>query len=244
VGATNVGAIGYGIVPSAADYAKGTAVSVRAAGLKAGYLNAQFPLGSTIVGPDVLAMKAARIDGLLMLVQQNTSFAIISSLRQQGVDLKAPLLSAGYGSDLLSAGPAALKESQNVYFGFEYEPIEMNTPATQKFAKALETYGGTTEDPGLSGYLAYVSVDALVTGLKASGPNPTQAQFINAMLGVTHYNAAGLFGNHSMSFAMSARGFGPGADNCQFFTQFRGSTFHLVPGATPLCGSIIPGAKV
>ncbi len=243
-GATNVGAIGYGIVPSAADYALGTAVSARAAGLKVGYINAQFPLGSTNVGPEVLAMKSAGIDGLLMLVQQNTSFAILSALRQQGADVKVPLLSAGYGADLLSSGPAALHDSQNVYFGFEYEPIEMNTPATQKFANALKTYAGSTEDPGLAGYLAYISIDALSTGLKATGPNPTQAQFIDSMLGITDYNAAGLFGDHSMSFAMSARGFAPGAGDCQFFTKFQGSTFHLVPGADPICGSIIPGAKV
>jgi branched-chain amino acid transport system substrate-binding protein len=65
------------------------------------------------------------------------------------------------------------------------------------------------------------------------------------MLGIKKYTAAGLFGSHSVSFAMQDRGLGyAGADNCLWFTQFRGSTFHLVQGADPVCGTIIPGQKV
>ena len=64
------------------------------------------------------------------------------------------------------------------------------------------------------------------------------------MLGITNYNAAGLFGSHTLSFAMSARGGVPGADGCYWYTIFQGSTFHLVPNADPVCGSVIPGKSV
>jgi branched-chain amino acid transport system substrate-binding protein len=245
VGATNVGIVGYGLVPSAAEAAKGAAISSREAGLKVGYLNAKFQLGSTNVGPDVLAMKNAGVDALSVLLQQNTGFAMVQGLRQQGVQLKAPLFSAGYGVDLLDAGAAAQQVAQGAYFSLSYEPIEMHTAATERFRKALDTYAGTTQTPGLNEYLAYTSVDAFEQGLKAAGGDPSQSQFINAMLGITTYTAAGLFGSHSVSFAMADRGKGyAGADNCLWFTQFKGTSFHLVSGADPVCGTIIPGQRV
>ena len=64
------------------------------------------------------------------------------------------------------------------------------------------------------------------------------------MLGITHYTADGLLGDHSIDFSMSARGQFAGADNCEWFTQYSGTSFHLVKGADPLCGTTLPGQKV
>ncbi len=244
VGATNVGVIGYGIIPSSADVAKATPISDTQAGIKTGYINSQFALGSTNVGPIVLALKNAGVDAVSALIQQDSGFAIINGLRQEGVNVKVPVLWAGYGSDLLDSGQAALNNAQNVYFAISFEPVEMDTPATRAFQDALKKYANFTESPGLNEYLGYVSVDAFVDGLKAAGRNPTQAQFINAMLGITNYDGAGLYGDHSLSFAMSTRGGVPGAGGCIWYTIFKGSTFDLVPGADPVCGTIIPGKSV
>jgi branched-chain amino acid transport system substrate-binding protein len=244
VGATNVGAIGYGIVPSAALSTKGTAISAQVAGLKTGYVNANFPLGSTNVGPIVIQMKSAGIDGVEILLQQNTAFDILTGLRDQGVTLKAPLLTDGFGQALFDAGPAAVQDAQNVYFTLSWEPVEMHTAATQKLQGFLQgaSYKGI---PGLPEYLAYISFDALAQGLKAAGPNPTHASLINALLGIRNYGAAGLFGGHTVGFAMDQRGKGgAGADGCAWYTILKGNSFDLVPGADPICGSVIPGKTV
>jgi branched-chain amino acid transport system substrate-binding protein len=243
-GVTNLAALGYGITPSSALSTKDTAVSAEVAGIRVGYLNANFPFGSTNVGPVALAIKSAGSDGMYTGVETSTSFALITALEQDGVHMKAALLPIGYGGDLLSGGPAAEQAAQGVYFIVDYEPAEMHTGATEQFQRALKQYAGVTDDPTFNEYLAYVSVDGFVTGLKAAGPDPTQAGFINAMSGITDYNAAGLFGDHSISFALSARGQTIGADNCEWITQFSGSTFHLVPGADPVCGSLVPGKTV
>jgi branched-chain amino acid transport system substrate-binding protein len=241
VGATNVGAIGYGAVPSAAETARGTEISAQTAGLQAGYLNTTFPLGSTDVGPVVLAMKNAGIDGLSLAVQETSAFDIIRALRQQGVSVRAPVLSIGYGDSLLSAGPATTTDAQDVYFSLAWEPVEMHTAATEKFQSALAS-AGFTKEPGLPEYLAYTSMDALVTGLKGAGANPTQPALIDALLKVRNYDGAGLLGSHTIGFAMDQRGVaGPGADNCLWFTLFKGNSFTLVPGADPVCGTVIPG---
>jgi branched-chain amino acid transport system substrate-binding protein len=244
VGATNLASLGYSISPSSSEAAKGAAISAQKAGIKVGYLNANLPFGTTNVGPLVLAMKNAGVDSFVAAIDENAAFLILSAMHQEGVNLKAPLLSVGYGADLTSAGPGAEQAAQKAYFTLSFEPAEMHTAATEKFQKAMQQYAGVTGDPSLSEYVAYAAVDGFVTGLKAAGSKPTQASFINTMLGIRQYNAAGLFGSHSIGFAMDQRGQAQGADNCVWVTQYSGTAFHLVSGADPVCGSIIPGAKV
>jgi branched-chain amino acid transport system substrate-binding protein len=243
-GATNIATLGYSIVPSAAESAKGDAVSAEAAGLKAGYVNANFPFGGTNVEPVALAMKQDGVDGYTGAVEENTSFALIEALRQLGIPLKVALISVGYGADLVQGGPGAEQAAQGVYFTVSFEPVEMHTAATERLQSALQKYAGVPGDPSLNEYIGYASVDAFVTGLKAAGAHPTQASLINALLGIRHYDAAGLYGSHSIGFAMDQRGLAQGADNCIWVTRYEGTSFHLIPGAEPLCGTILPGKRV
>jgi branched-chain amino acid transport system substrate-binding protein len=244
LGASSIASLGYSISPSSAESAKGIAASSQNAGLKVGYLNANFPFGSTNVGPIVLAIKNSGADAFSASVEENTEFAVISQLRGAGAHLKVPLLATGYGGDLALGGPGATQDAQGVYFLTGFEPVEMNTPATQQLQSALKTYAGVNGDPTFAEYLGYLSVDALVQGLKAAGSSPTQGAVINALLGMNNYTGAGLYGSHSVAFDLAGRGQTSGADGCEWITQYQGSTFHLVPGMDPICGSIIPGLKV
>ncbi len=243
-GVTTLGSVGYSVEPSSAEVAKGYAASAQRVGIKVGYLNANFPLGSTNVTPIALAMKAAGVDGLGTGILTNSTFAIIDDLRQEGVNLKAALIPVGYGGDLAQGGPGAQQSAQGLYFLDGYEPIEMHTAATARLQSAMQTYAGVSGDPTFSEYQGYTTVDAFTKGLKAAGRQPTQASFIKAMLGITNYNAAGLYGSHSVSFAMKDRGLVSGADNCVWITRYSGTTFHLVTGEDPICGTTIPGLKV
>jgi branched-chain amino acid transport system substrate-binding protein len=238
-GSTSVGSLGYGISPASAEAAKGAGVSAETVGLKAGYVNGNFPFGSTNVAPIALAMKAAGVDGFTASVDPNTGFALITALRQNGVDLKAALLPTGYGGDLQQAGPGAIQEGQNVYFGNGYEPIEMNTPATQQFATFLKQVG-VTGDPTYSEYNGYASMILLVQGLQAAGSKPTQASLIQSLSGIHSFDAGGLFGNHPVD--INNRTDYAGA--CQWITKLQGQTFKLVSGADPICGTVIQGRTV
>lgn len=241
-GVTNVGAVGYSISPGSSEAAKGSAVSAQQAGLKVGYLNASFPFGSTNVAPEVLAMKSAGVNGFTATVDPNTGFSLISGLRQAGVSIKAALLPTGYGGDLLQAGPGALQSGQGVYFSLSFEPIEMHTAATEEFAAALKS-AGVTGEPTYAEYAGYTSVGLLLDALKATGPNPTHAALITALNGVKGFDALGLLGTHN--FDMNNRaGTATGIDSCLYVTKLSGSSFELVPGADPICGSVIPGKTV
>jgi branched-chain amino acid transport system substrate-binding protein len=243
-GVTNLASVGYGIEPSSSDAAKGFAVSAEHAGLKVGYLNTNFPLGSTNVGPIVLAMKQAKIDGFTGGIVTNSTFAIIQDLKEQGVVLKAGVASTGYGGDLVQGGPNAQQLAQGLFFPNGWEPVEMHTSATTKFQNALKTYAGVGGEPTFAEYIGYLTVDAYVQGLKAAGSNPSQSALINATLGITHYTGQGLWGGRSIGFDMAYRGTVYGADNCIWFTKYSGSSFQLVSGADPMCGEILPGVKL
>lgn len=244
LGGTVVGAIGTGISPSSSESAKAFADAAQYEGLKVGYLNPNLPYGTTNVGPIALAMKAAGVNAVIPVLDQTTAFSLLEALNQQGVTPKVALLATGGGGDLFDGGPAAERAAQGVYFLSPWEPPVMHTAAVQRFENALKTYAGITSEPTQGEYNGYISVDLFVTGLKAAGAHPTQSSLINTMLGIRSYNDAGLFGSHSIGFAMDQRGKVAGADNCTWITQFVGSDFRLVPGMEPICGSVIPGKTV
>ena len=241
-GVTNLGSVGYSISPSSAEASKTAGLSAQAVGLKAGYVNSKFPFGSTDVQPIALAMKDAGIDAVTPEVDPNTSFALITALRDAGVNLKVALLPIGYGSDLLQAGPGTLKEAQNVYFSLTYEPVELHTKATEAFVAALQATGGTTA-PGLPTYDGYASILMLVQGLQGAGANPTQASLIDSLSKIHAFNPGGLYGSHPLDIN-DRQNIVAGPDGCEYFVKLSGSTFHPVANADPLCGTIVPGKTV
>ncbi|MDT3441513.1 ABC transporter substrate-binding protein [Pseudofrankia sp. BMG5.37] len=241
-GVTNLASIGYSVSPLSSEAALSAGESAKAAGVKVGYLNAKFPFGSTDVGPTVLAMKQAGIDAFTASVDPNTSFALITGLRQQGVDIKVALLPAGYGGDLEQAGPGALNAAQNVYFTLGYEPVELQTAATKQFQSDLKA-AGVTVVPSYATYNGYAAIGLLVRGLKGAGANPTQASLITSLSGIHDWDGLGLFGGRKVDINDRENIVG-GAGNCTWITKLEGDKFTLVKGADPICGDVIPGVTV
>jgi ABC-type branched-subunit amino acid transport system substrate-binding protein len=239
LGGTNLATLGYSISPSSADTAKAYGLSAQDAGIKAGYVNANVPFGSTNVGPLVLAMKSDGIDSIDPVTDTNTGLAAIVGLRQEGVDIKVGILSEVEG-DLLAGGSAAEQQSKGLYLGGLYAPPQLNTTATKELASYLKSADGISTPPTLNEYMGYLSVDALVEGLKKAGPNASQASFIQAMEGITDYTGRGLLPK-PISFAAAGRG---DTVPCSYLVQWTGSTFDLVNGIDPFCGGKLTGQKV
>jgi ABC-type branched-subunit amino acid transport system substrate-binding protein len=238
LGGTNLATLGYSISPSSADTAKSYGISAQDAGIKAGYVNANVPFGSTNVAPLVLAMKSAGIDSIYPVTDPDTALAAIVGMRQQGIDLKVPFLAETEG-DLLAGGPASLQQSKGVYLTTLYEPPQMNTAATKEIASYMKSAANVSTPPTLNEYMAYLSIDALVDGLKKAGANPTQAAFIQAMEGMTNYTGQGLLAS-PISFAAAGRG---DSAPCTYVVQWNGSAFQTSLGGHPYCGKLT-GQKV
>jgi branched-chain amino acid transport system substrate-binding protein len=171
-GVTKCASLGYAASPSSALAAEGFVKSCELVGLKSGYLNTQFPFGSTNVGPIALAMKNAGVDGLFLPTDPSTSFALVVALHLLGVKLKASLLPTGYGGDLLASKPA-VEAGQGIDFETIGQPAEANTPATQQRAADLAAVG-VTGPPTFAEQEDFLTLTALVAGLKAAGPSPAE----------------------------------------------------------------------
>lgn len=234
-GATNVGALGYGISQQSADAAKNVIASAKAAGLQTGYLNAHFDFGSTNVDPIAIAMKNAGVNGVVPETDPNTSFSLIQSLRQHGDDLKVAIVADGYGGDLSQAGPNAQQIGQGVYFTLSFEPVEMQTPATQKFQAAL-THVGASAEPTYAEYGGYTSIALLTQALQQTGPHPSNTKLISALAGIRDFNAWGLLGSHSIDMSNRAAS-AVGPDGCNYYVKLVGKAFQLVAQADPFCGT-------
>jgi ABC-type branched-subunit amino acid transport system substrate-binding protein len=241
-GVTTVGSLGYGASPLSAQSARSFAASSAHAGLKVGFINANFPFGSTNVAPVAIQMKNANVDGLSSSTDPNTAFALIESLRQYGVGIKVALLPTGYGGDTLQAGAGTLKEAQNVYFAMQYETMEMKTAATQQFASDLKA-AGITVPASLATYHGYVSVGLLARAVKAAKGNVNSAGIQTALEGIHDWDALGLFGGRTIDINDRASNPG-GTDACMWAAKLVGTEFHAVAGADPLCGKVIPGLRV
>ncbi|HWE55441.1 MAG TPA: ABC transporter substrate-binding protein [Acidimicrobiales bacterium] len=241
-GVTSVGAVGYGISPQSANSAKATGVSAQAAGLQVGYIDSNFAFGSTNVQPVAIAMKDHGVNGVVSETDPNTSFSLITAMRQAGDNPKVALFPDGYGGDISQAGPGALQTGQGVFFSLSFEPVEMQTTATKQFQTALSA-AGVNGDPTYGEYAGYASVALLVAGLKTAGANPSHAALISALNGVTNFDAWGLLGSHTLSMA-DRNSTAIGVDGCLYVVRLSGSTFQLVSGADPICGTEIPGKSV
>jgi ABC-type branched-subunit amino acid transport system substrate-binding protein len=236
-GVTTVGSVGYSISPLSSESAKAAIASSESVGLKKGYLNASFPFGSTDVGPVVLAMKSAGVDGFTAATDPNTAFALVTGLKQAGANIKVATFPTGYGGDLTQAGPGALNAAQGVYFSLGYEPIEMQTAATKQFVSDLAASGTSTE-PTYAMYNGYVSIGLLVRALKADNGSTSKGDLTTALSGIHDWDALGLFGGRKLDINDRDTIAG-GVDNCSWFTKLNGNKFDLVKGADPICGKTL-----
>ena len=241
-GVTTAGAVGYSVSPLSSEAAKGSIESAKSQGLKNGYLNANFPFGSTDVQPVALAMKSAGVNGFTATTDPNTGFALVTALRNAGADIKVAIFATGYGGDLLQAGPGALNAAQNVYFSLGYEPAEMQTAATKQFEKDL-TAAGVTGKPTYAEYNGYTAMGLLVRALKANGGDTKSTAIISALSNIHDWDALGLFGGRKLDLNDRTNIVG-GVDNCLWVTKLQGNEFKLVDGADPICGKALPGVTV
>lgn len=243
LGATTIGSLGYGVSPVSAQAAEGNAASATAAGLKVGYINANLPFGSTNVAPVAIEMKNAHVDGVFSATTPSTAFSLVSALKPLGVNVRATVLAAGFGSDLLQGGSGGINAAQGVVWMAPAEPFAMKTAATTAFAGDLSSAGVKVSQATYAQYMGYMSVGLLIRGLDRAGANPTNSSLINALGGIHDWDGVGLFGAQRVDLS-SRIGSVAGPKNCTWGMRLNGKEFVLVQGAEPLCGALIPGKRV
>jgi ABC-type branched-subunit amino acid transport system substrate-binding protein len=208
---------------------------ITAGGLSLCYGSDTIPIGSTNLGPQVLAMKSAGCQGVFFPAVESDDVALATQIRQAGMAMKQ-VYETGYDQAFANtAGPAA----QNAYFQ-AFWPLDVTSPGVTAFLTALKKYdphyhGGSPDYGTTSGW---VSADLLIKGLEVAGNNPTGPSIIKNLTTVTGYTADGLVlppesFNHFGKVA-------PGPQ-CEYFVQLKGSQFVPFPAdKKPICGALVP----
>jgi branched-chain amino acid transport system substrate-binding protein len=227
LGGTSCGSVGYIESPSSAAFAKAFVESCVAAGLKNGYTS-NIHFGSTDVGPIALGMKNAGVDSIYMATVPSSGFALAAALKQYGAKTTAVVLPTGYGADLLASKPA-VAAAQGFYFSINNAPVELNTAATQVFAKRLAAQG-VTGSPTTAESNAYVAMTGFAAGVKAAGSDLTQQNFIASLRKVNDFDAEGLVAPNKVDFADYSS-----PQQCSWYLRLTGEKFVPVPGLSPIC---------
>ncbi|WP_330255203.1 ABC transporter substrate-binding protein [Nocardia sp. NBC_00565] len=242
LGGTKVAVVAYN-TPSASKAGEGAALAAERAGLSRGYVNERVQVGSTDVGAMVLGIKESGADVLYVPVIPETAFALVSGLRQAGVEMKSVLLATGYGADLLKS-PPAVAAAQGVGFLTSYAPVEMNTEATQAWSAALKQFAGSESGlPSFSMAVGWISADLLIHGLEQAGCNASQEQLMTALRADKSWTAGGLFSKPADFENRGSYSVG-GPGNCSYVSILRGNQFVPDPAGSPACGAQIPGVTV
>jgi branched-chain amino acid transport system substrate-binding protein len=203
------------------------------AGIKVGYENYTIPIGTDDVTSVVLAMKQAGVDGFESGLLDNTNDAILTTARQAGLKLIAPILPAGYGQSILDS-PATIQADQGAVYTVFQRPVNEPTAATRQEQAAFKKYEHFSGVPGLGWTAGWVSADLFIQGLERAGANPTHASFLRALHNLKGYDADGLL---PLPIDLSLAHFGTApAKECSYFQELKGSTFVSLNGGKPICG--------
>ena len=234
-GGTKCGSVGYAISPSSQASATGFDFACAKEGLKNAYLNNSLPFGSINVTTLVLQLKAAGVNALYLPLDENTNFAIMTALKQAGVNMKVIINATGYGQSLVTDTSAA-PDAQGAWFLGTGAPVELKSAATKSFQAALKKYAHYTGVPDFSWYEGWGSADLMIKGLELAGRNPTQANFISALHKVSSYDVNGI--ENPVNLTLARFGKAP-TKLCEYLTQFKGDAF---VNPTNVCGSLIPNS--
>jgi branched-chain amino acid transport system substrate-binding protein len=237
LGATNAAALSYGEFPSAVASAKYFASSAKSIGLKVGFEDYSIPVTGMNATAIALQMKSAKVDTMDMALQTSSALAVLVAVKQEGLQLKVPLVGTGYGQDLL-ADPAAVAAGQNAYFSAFQVPMEEKTTATLAEAAALSKYAGFTGDPGLNLTFGWLNADLAIEGLQGAGSNPTKASIISSVHKITNWTGGGLLAS-PRNYSLAEFGKAP-AKVCGYFVQLKSKVFVPVPAnGSATCGNTI-----
>jgi branched-chain amino acid transport system substrate-binding protein len=234
-GATSIAGVGYPDA-SSTNSVIATMKGAQAVGLHVAYEDTSLPIGSTDVGALALNIKKSGADAIYLPILEDTAFALLAQLKEDGVKLKAAVLLTGYGQATLGSPPAVAAAQGDDFMTFQQQ-AEANTPATKQMLAAFAKYASLTGEPYYDDIQGWVLADLFIRGLEAAGGNPTASSFISGLRKVNNYVAGGLYAKPIDFSQFGNLGIGVGPGNCVYISKLQGSTFHVLPAANPVCGT-------
>jgi branched-chain amino acid transport system substrate-binding protein len=211
--------------------------AVPGVGIDPAYTNTTVDFGTSDVGPLVLGIKNAGVDGVYLPMAAATNIAVAQGLQQSGVDMKATILATGYGQDFLDS-PAAKSLPPSALFSAPGKPVELNDPATKRFQADLKKYAKFSGVPDYGMYIGYILGDFMIAGLEKAGTPPTRRGLIDGTHSIGTYDQAGL-ACAPVDVSVAARGKTP-PTTCGYVVQVKDGKFVPYPkSGKPITGKLV-----
>jgi branched-chain amino acid transport system substrate-binding protein len=224
LGARSVSVIAYN-VPQSADGCQAAVDGLEKYGVHIAYADLSHPYGNDL-SSDVVHMKQAGTDLVVSCMDETGNIALSRALQQNGLGGVNQLWFDGYDRSELAQYSALM---QHTYFLVQHVPFE----AAKEFPAAfpgLDTYiatmnryepADTYSEVALDGWL---SADLFVRGLRAAGPDPTQAGVVRAINRLSAYTAGGLTTPVDWTVGHTK----VTSPTCQSFVEAVGTSFKVV----------------
>ena len=236
-GGTVLGAYGYGISPSSSRAAEGTAEAFTKGGGKVGVLDTSIPFGSVAFATEGLAAKQKGVNAVTADLDNNSNFALATSLQQAGVKPKVVVFPTGYEPSVINS--PVWKTLQGDFFVTEFRPFSVPDAGTEQMAAALEKYEhfGKSQFPTFGQYESWLGATLMIDGIEKAGKNPTHAGVITALRGIKGYSGGGIL-PYNIDYATI---FGHDLPkDCAWYMEAESKGF-VATSTKPACGTDIPG---
>jgi branched-chain amino acid transport system substrate-binding protein len=192
VGAHSVAVVAYGITASSAG-CKLFVNSLQKFGVPVSYQDLAIGFGADL-SPDALQIKAHQSDLVISCLDLNGNIALSRALQQNGDTSVKQLWFNGNDAPSLAAYPTLMN---GVYFDLQHVPFAADAeypgvyPGLHTYIQTMKQYepSAVYNETALDGWL---NADLFVTGLRAAGPNPTQAKVVAALNKIKDYTGGGL----------------------------------------------------
>lgn len=230
-GSTSVAIVGHNS-PGATASAKGMEVALPEVGMKVATTILDMPIGAFDATSMALKIKRSGADGVDSISLVDSAISLLQALNQQGVPMKAKMMSLIVPPDVLAKTGNVLEGALAATSGTK--PLTLDDPAVQAYVDAMKAAGVNTETSFAS--VGYVAADLFIRGLQEAGPCAARADFVQNLRKVTDYDGAGL----SIEPVSFAPGLTPNGDpaKCQWFLKVQDGAF--VPDAAATCGDLVP----
>jgi branched-chain amino acid transport system substrate-binding protein len=178
-------------------------------------------------------IRASHADTIITSMTPDLNAALLASVRDAGVPLKAAISITGYDPGVLAQFGPALAGS---YVMLLIAPFELNLPAQRTFIQAMARYAPEVQAPATQLTAeGWIETDLAIRGLRAAGACPTRQAVIAGLRTVTNYDAGGLLDppRDLTRFRQTPI--------CNSFVRVNpaGTGFTVAPGS-PKCGHALP----
>jgi ABC-type branched-subunit amino acid transport system substrate-binding protein len=232
--ARNVAVLAYS-VPQSASCASGLQSGFQKYGFNVVVNDHSLAPGFSDLSSDVDAMKAGNVQFVATCMDIAANIRAAQSLRRAGLTSVKFFAPQGYAPVTLQKYGS---EVEGMYFLAGFLPFEAAnlSPGMRLFMKQMRQLGKPINEQALAGW---TNADLLYKGIKAAGPNFTQASVVRAINQINGYTADGIRTPINWSFD----GHGPGHEGCGAFVEVVKGRFVSVfgrPGQPFICSQIHP----